>query len=74
MDATAVVFLGLSAYARSTRAVNLLKLGTFLFADVVAVTILERTRVDLVDDPLLPPRVSGSIAVADIAHGRSELK
>jgi modulator of FtsH protease len=40
MGATAVVFLGLSAYARSTRAVNLMKLGTFLFVGVLTAFVL----------------------------------
>lgn len=40
MGATAVVFLGLSAYARSTRAVNMLKLGTFLFVGVLTAFVL----------------------------------
>lgn len=40
MAATAVVFLGLSAYARSTRAVNMLKLGTFLFVGILTAFVL----------------------------------
>jgi modulator of FtsH protease len=40
MGATAVVFLGLSAYARSTRAVNMLKLGTFLFVGILTAFVL----------------------------------
>ena len=39
MGATAV-FLGLSAYARSTRAVNMLKLGTFLFVGILTAFVL----------------------------------
>lgn len=40
MGATAIVFLGLSAYARSTRAVNMLKLGTFLFVGILTAFVL----------------------------------
>jgi modulator of FtsH protease len=40
MAATAIVFLGLSAYARSTRAVNMLKLGTFLFVGILTAFVL----------------------------------
>ncbi len=35
MGTTGVVFLGLSAYARSVRAVNMLGMGTFLFAGIL---------------------------------------
>jgi modulator of FtsH protease len=37
---TAVAFIGLSAYARSTRAVNMLRFGTFLFVGVLTAFVL----------------------------------
>jgi len=37
---TAVAFIGLSAYARSTRAVNLLRFGTFLFVGILTAFVL----------------------------------
>jgi len=35
MGTTGVVFMGLSAYARSSRAVNMLRFGTFLFVGIL---------------------------------------
>src|SRR5690606_31952719 len=37
---TAVAFFGLSIYARSTRAVNFLRLGTFLFVGILTAFVL----------------------------------
>jgi modulator of FtsH protease len=37
---TAVAFIGLSAYARSTRAVNMLRFGTFLFVGILTAFVL----------------------------------
>jgi modulator of FtsH protease len=37
---TAVAFVGLSAYARSTRAVNMLRFGTFLFVGILTAFVL----------------------------------
>lgn len=37
---TAVVFIGLSAYARSTRSINMLRFGTFLFVGILAAFVL----------------------------------
>lgn len=37
---TAIAFVGLSAYARSTRAVNMLRFGTFLFVGILAAFLL----------------------------------
>jgi modulator of FtsH protease len=58
MGATAVVFLGLSAYARSTRAVNMLKLGTFLFVGILTAFVLGLAAIFL-QMPLLSLAVSG---------------
>ena len=40
MAVTAVAFIGLSAYARSTRAVNMLRFGTFLFVGILTAFVL----------------------------------
>lgn len=40
MGTTGLVFLGLSAYARSSRAVNMLGMGTFLFVGVLTAFVL----------------------------------
>lgn len=58
LGATAVVFLGLSAYARSTRAVNMLKLGTFLFIGVLTAFVLGLVAI-FFQMPMLSLAVSG---------------
>jgi len=40
LAATAVAFIGLSVYARSTRAVNMLRFGTFLFVGILTAFVL----------------------------------
>lgn len=40
MAVTAVAFIGLAAYARSTRAVNMLRFGTFLFIGILTAFLL----------------------------------
>lgn len=40
LGVTAVAFIGLSAYARSTRAVNMLRFGTFLFVGILTAFVL----------------------------------
>ena len=37
---TAVAFIGLSVYARSTRAVNMLRFGTFMFVGILTAFVL----------------------------------
>jgi modulator of FtsH protease len=40
LGVTAVAFVGLSVYARSTRAVNMLRFGTFLFVGILTAFVL----------------------------------
>ena len=58
MGATAVVFLGLSAVARSTRVGNLPKLGSFLFVGILTAFVLGLAAV-LFEMPMLSLAVSG---------------
>jgi modulator of FtsH protease len=58
MAITGVAFLGLSAYARSTRAVNMLKLGTFLFVGILTAFLLGLVAI-FFEMPMVSLAVSG---------------
>ena len=58
MSTTAVVFFGLSAYARSERAVDMLKFGTFLFVGVLTAFVLALAAI-FFELPALSLAVSG---------------
>jgi modulator of FtsH protease len=58
MAITGVTFLGLSAYARSTRAVNMMKFGTFLFVGILTAFLLGLAAV-FFEMPMLSLAVSG---------------
>jgi len=58
MAATGVAFFGLSAYARATRSVNMLKLGTFLFVGILTAFTLGLVSI-FFDMPALGLAVSG---------------